>query len=76
MTVCNKVTPERARDVERELGARLEPRVFTLPGLTLFAYAGGPWVPLRAFPFEGSAFLATPMRTSGYDVRYTLTKDP
>ena len=53
VTVCNKVTPERARDVERELGARLEPRVFTLPGLTLFAYAGGPWVPLRAFPFEG-----------------------
>jgi len=53
VTVCNKVTPERARAVERELAARLAPRAFTLPGLALFAYAGGPWEPLRSFPFTG-----------------------
>ena len=53
VTVCNKVTPERARAVERELAARLVPRAFTLPGLALFAYAGGPWEPLQSFPFTG-----------------------
>ncbi|MBE2317652.1 2'-5' RNA ligase family protein [Solirubrobacter sp. CPCC 204708] len=52
VTVCNKVTPERARAVERELTARLVPRAFALPGLALFEYAGGPWVPLRAFEFR------------------------
>jgi 2'-5' RNA ligase len=53
VTVCNKVTPERAREVERELAARLTPRAFALPGLALFAYAGGPWEPLRSFAFAG-----------------------
>lgn len=51
VTVCNKVTPERARAVQRELDARLEPREFALVGLALFAYAGGPWVPLASWPF-------------------------
>ncbi|MDA0179352.1 2'-5' RNA ligase family protein [Solirubrobacter phytolaccae] len=52
VTVCNKVTPERARAVEQELEARFAPREFTLPGLALFAYAGGPWEPLRSFAFS------------------------
>jgi 2'-5' RNA ligase len=54
VTVCNKVTPERARAVEHELTSRLQPRAFTVPGLALFAYDGGPWLPLRTFPFRGS----------------------
>src|SRR3954447_10433395 len=33
VTVCNKVTPELAREVERELAARFAPRACTLPGL-------------------------------------------
>jgi 2'-5' RNA ligase len=53
VTVCNKVTPERAREVERELATRLTPRAFALPGLALFAYAGGPWEPLRVWRFSG-----------------------
>jgi 2'-5' RNA ligase len=53
VTVCNKVTPERARAVERELTARFAPREFTFPGLALFAYRGGPWIPLRSFVLEG-----------------------
>ena len=53
VTVCNKVTPERARAVGRELATRFVPRDLTLPGLALFAYAGGPWDPLGGFPFRG-----------------------
>lgn len=53
VTVCNKVTPERARAVERELARRFTPRALTLGGLALSAYAGGPWEPLASFPFGG-----------------------
>ena len=42
VTVCNKVTPERARAVERELTTRFTPRTFSLPGLALYAYARRP----------------------------------
>ena len=52
VTVCNKVTPERARAVERELAQRFAPRTFSLVGLALFAYAGGPWEPLRSWRFQ------------------------
>lgn len=54
VTVCNKVTPERARAAEQVLSARLEPRAFTLPGLALFEYAGGPWEPLGAWSFAAA----------------------
>ena len=60
VTVCNKVTPERARAVERELTTRFTPRTFALPGLMLFAYAGGPWIPLSAFPFEEASVPVEP----------------
>lgn len=53
VTVCNKVTPERARAVERELTTRFTPRTFSLPGLALYAYAGGPWVLLSTCSFHG-----------------------
>jgi 2'-5' RNA ligase len=53
VTVCNKVAPERARAVERELSARFAPREFVVPGLSLFAYDGGPWIALRTFAFAG-----------------------
>ena len=52
VTVCNKVTPERAREVQRELAARFAARAFSLAGLALFAYAGGPWEPLRSWHFQ------------------------
>lgn len=53
VTVCNKVSRDRAREVEAELSGRFAPRAFVLPGLALFAYAGGPWEPLAEFAFEG-----------------------
>lgn len=53
VTVCNKVTPGRAREVERELHARLVARSFALGGLALHEYAGGPWIAVRAWAFAG-----------------------
>jgi 2'-5' RNA ligase len=53
VTVCNKVTPERARAVEAELAAEFAPRAFVVGALALFEYAGGPWVPVRTFPLTG-----------------------
>ena len=68
ITIQNKVAPAEARALQRSLaGARAEAgpvtgqgaggwagRNFAFPGLALFRYRGGPWEPVRRFPFRGA----------------------
>jgi hypothetical protein len=52
ITVQNKVTPEAARALQREL-AGLQPRDFTFPGLGLDLYRETHWEPVGRWPFRG-----------------------
>ncbi len=52
VTVQNKVTPERARALLRELAAGFAPYAVTATGLALGRYLGGPWEPLGADRFS------------------------
>lgn len=60
ITIQNKVAPAEARALQRSLaGARAEAgpiagQNFAFPGLALFRYRGGPWEPVRRFPFRGA----------------------
>jgi 2'-5' RNA ligase len=51
VTVQNKVAPAVARALHQELAAGFRPFEATGTGLQLWAYRGGPWEALRAFPF-------------------------
>lgn len=53
VTVQNKVTPEEARATLAQLQSGFSPYDVTAVGLGLWRYDGGPWTPLRTFPFEG-----------------------
>lgn len=53
VTIQNKVAPEAARALQRELAPQVVPRDFAFPGLALFRYRGGPWEGRRRFPFRG-----------------------
>ncbi len=53
ITVQNKVTPEAARGLQRELAANLKPCSFQFRGLGLYAWEEGLWRPIRDFPFRG-----------------------
>jgi 2'-5' RNA ligase len=52
VTVQNKVTPERARALLRELEAGFVPGTVTATGLALWRYRGGPWDPLADYRFS------------------------
>ncbi|AWB24169.1 2'-5' RNA ligase family protein [Methylobacterium currus] len=54
VTVQNKVAPEEARALHRELGAAFVPREITGTGLLLWRYLGGPWEARGRFPFGGA----------------------
>ena len=51
VTVQNKVDPEDARALLRELQAGFAPFQITGEGLDLWHYRGGPWQPARRFVF-------------------------
>jgi 2'-5' RNA ligase len=51
VTIQNKVSPERARRTHDALDAMIGPNAFSIDGLTLWRYRGGPWEALTAFPF-------------------------
>ncbi len=51
VTVQNKVSPERARALQRELQANFWPFEVAGIGLSLWRYLGGPWQPTGNYPF-------------------------
>ncbi|WP_188911004.1 2'-5' RNA ligase family protein [Salinarimonas ramus] len=55
VTIQNKVTPQRARDLAARLEARFEPFPVSGEGLLLWRYRGGPWEPAGRFDFNGGA---------------------
>jgi 2'-5' RNA ligase len=59
ITVQNKVSPERARALQKELQASFTPFEIRGVGLSLWRYLGGPWEPLDTHLFgsgpEGNA---------------------
>lgn len=52
VTVQNKVAPETARALLRDLEAGFAPRPLSIAGLAAWWYRGGPWEPIRAFRFR------------------------
>ncbi|EIZ77573.1 hypothetical protein WSK_3955 [Novosphingobium sp. Rr 2-17] len=52
ITIQNKVTPATARALQAELAPQLHPVAFRFHGFGLYAYEGGPWRPIRVFPFR------------------------
>ena len=55
VTVQNKVEPERARALLRELEASFVPGTVGATGLRLWRYLGGPWEPLATYRFSPAA---------------------
>ena len=55
VTVQNKVTPEQARALLRELVAGFAPYAVRATGLALWRYLGGPWEPLGTYRFSPAA---------------------
>jgi len=54
VTVQNKVTPEEARALQRQLRDALPRRDFRFRGFGLYAWEEGLWRPIRMFPFRGA----------------------
>ena len=54
ITVQNKATPEAARALAAHLTAAGIERVFTITGLLLWRYLGGPWEHRASIPFAGA----------------------
>lgn len=53
VTVQNKVSPREAKALQADLAGEFIPRRFRFHGIALHAYEGGPWRPVRAYPFRG-----------------------
>ncbi|TGD94233.1 2'-5' RNA ligase family protein [Methylobacterium nonmethylotrophicum] len=54
VTVQNKVAPEEARALHRDLEAAFVPREIRGTGLLIWRYLGGPWEARGRFPFGGA----------------------
>jgi 2'-5' RNA ligase len=52
VTVQNRVTPDQARALLRELAAGFAPYAVRATGLSLWRYLGGPWEPLATYRFS------------------------
>lgn len=52
VTVQNKVAPGEARALQRHLGLAMLPRPLAIRGLAAWRYLGGPWEPIRSWPFR------------------------
>ena len=55
ITIQNKVAPQLARALQRELAASLGPRAFTFRGLALQLYRTTHWETLGHWPFRGKS---------------------
>jgi len=55
VTVQNKVTPDAARALHRQLAASFAPERTRAVALALWRYAGGPWEPVARFAFAAAA---------------------
>jgi hypothetical protein len=53
VTIQNKVADKEAAAVQRRLRATFEPRPLAIRGLAAWRYLGGPWEPVREWPFRG-----------------------
>lgn len=53
VTIQNKVTSKEAKALQARLTGTIEPRAINFPGLSLYAYRGGPWEFKRRFAFRG-----------------------
>jgi len=53
ITIQNKVSANKARALQTDLGPKLERRVFHFIGFGLHAFVDGLWRPIRTFPFRG-----------------------
>jgi 2'-5' RNA ligase len=53
ITVQNKVERREASALQKVLQAGLFPRPLAIRGLASWRYLGGPWEPLRTYPFRG-----------------------
>ena len=53
VTIQNKVEPKEARRLQQMLRGRFDGRPLALKGLATWRYLGGPWEPVRTFPFRG-----------------------
>lgn len=53
ITIQNKVTPEVARETEKELKETFSPFQIKGTGFSLWEYLGGPWKLYHQFPFLG-----------------------
>jgi 2'-5' RNA ligase len=52
VTVQNKVSAEEARETLRILEARFQPWSFSITGLELWRYLGGPWQAVGSYAFQ------------------------
>ena len=52
ITVQNKVSPDAAKALQRQLADLVRPRGFAFRGLGLYRYLGGPWELVREYPFR------------------------
>ncbi len=53
VTVQNKVERRDAAALQQELRATTLPRALNIHGLASWRHLGGPWEPLRTYPFRG-----------------------
>ncbi len=51
-TIQNKLEPREARRLQRRLRAGFEPRPLRIRALATWRYLGGPWEPIRTYPFR------------------------
>lgn len=54
ITIQNKVTPEAAKALQRELDGTFALKTFTFRGLELHRYLGGPWKAVGQWRFRGT----------------------
>jgi hypothetical protein len=53
ITIQNKVEPREARRLQKALRGRYEGRPLAIRALASWRYLGGPWEPVRNWPFRG-----------------------
>jgi len=53
VTIQNKVEPKEARRLQQMLRGRFDGRSLAIKGLATWRYLGGPWEPVKTFPFRG-----------------------
>jgi 2'-5' RNA ligase len=52
ITIQNKVARREAKALQQQLGASFAPRPLAIRALAAWRYLGGPWEPIRAWPFR------------------------